>query len=471
MAKRARMTEMEAYAVKTRQSEPVGSRGRGTLLLERKSSGAILCFYRERTAFSDKRLPLGILAKKPKPGTDERSLDEMRTDASRIASDCVTAGGLMQYLELQAEREKENERQRLKLQQQAEEQAKRGSFGELLEAYTENLESEGKASARKIKSLFRVNVLEAHPVLAARYANEIQPHEITMILDAVLSRAPKPRGIGRKAPAPITSMTSTADELRRYLRTAFNFAAASHLAAGKKGKNQGKFFALSGNPAALIPAIKNAAGGNTESLSPSELGEILRHLNSLEDRPSAIAKALIYLGGQRIKQLLAVKWEDLTEETISLLDAKGKKSEAWEHLLPLTPRILEVLAPLLSDPIGPGPFSLKPGRVAHKDTISHLFTRASSILAPQGKTRPFSWQEVRATVETLMAAQGVPPEVRAWLLSHGRSGVQKKHYDRFAYMPQKQAALEQWGRYLDGLASGEEQTDNVVLLSRRKRND
>lgn len=38
MAMRTRMTEMEAYAVKTRQSEPVGSRGKGTLLLQRKAS-------------------------------------------------------------------------------------------------------------------------------------------------------------------------------------------------------------------------------------------------------------------------------------------------------------------------------------------------------------------------------------------------------------------------------------------------
>lgn len=41
MAKRARLTDLEAHAVKTRKSEPVGSRGKGTLLLERKASGGI----------------------------------------------------------------------------------------------------------------------------------------------------------------------------------------------------------------------------------------------------------------------------------------------------------------------------------------------------------------------------------------------------------------------------------------------
>ena len=56
--------------------------------------------------------------------------------------------------------------------------------------------------------------------------------------------------------------------------------------------------------------------------------------------------------------------------------------------------------------------------------------------------------------------------------SHGRSGVQAKHYDRYSYLPEKRAALEQWGRYLDGLATGEESPRNVVLLTRaRKKSD
>lgn len=73
MAKRTRMTEMEAYAVKTRKAEPVGSRGKGSLLLERKASGAINAYYRERTPTSDNRLALGTLAKNPSPNTEEKS--------------------------------------------------------------------------------------------------------------------------------------------------------------------------------------------------------------------------------------------------------------------------------------------------------------------------------------------------------------------------------------------------------------
>ena len=103
MAKRARLTDLEAHAVKTRKSEPVGSRGKGTLLLERKASGGINAYYRERTPTSDQRLPLGTLARKPRPGTGERTLDELRSDAMRLAGEVGRAGGIGKYLEHLAE--------------------------------------------------------------------------------------------------------------------------------------------------------------------------------------------------------------------------------------------------------------------------------------------------------------------------------------------------------------------------------
>lgn len=467
MTKRARMTEMEAYAVKTRKSEPVGSRGKGALLLERKASGAILAFYRERTAATDKRLQLGILVaknKKPNPGTSERTLDELRAEALRVATESGAAGGLEKYLELKAEREANAEVERQLLKRKAEEEARRGTFGEMLEAYADHLEQSGKASARKVRSLFRVNISEFRPALAAKYANEVRPEDIKDLLDAVLERAPKPRGIGNKAKAPNTNMRSTTDELRRYLRTAFNHASASHLAVGRKGNSANKWFSINSNPAALIPTIEDAKGGNTESLEPAELAELLRFLDTIPERKQAIAKTLIYLGGQRIKQLLAVRWDDIGDSTICLLDAKGRKAEAWEHLLPITPRISEIIAPLLADQSGPGPFT------AHKDTISRIFSDASKALVTAGKATPFNWQRVRATCETLLAANGVSTDVRSWLLSHGRSGVQAKHYDRNSYLPEKLTALERWGSYLDGLMSCHlEPGQNVIVLAKRRK--
>lgn len=74
MAKRIRLTEMEAYNVKGKKSEPIGTRGKGTLTLERKTAGFITGYYRERTNAGDKRVPLGTLTASTHKGSPVNSL-------------------------------------------------------------------------------------------------------------------------------------------------------------------------------------------------------------------------------------------------------------------------------------------------------------------------------------------------------------------------------------------------------------
>ena len=57
--------------------------------------------------------------------------------------------------------------------------------------------------------------------------------------------------------------------------------------------------------------------------------------------------------------------------------------------------------------------------------------------------------DIRRTVETRLQALGVSRDVRAQLLSHGRSGgVQAKHYERHDFLKEKAAALALWESYL-----------------------
>lgn len=53
-------------------------------------------------------------------------------------------------------------------------------------------------------------------------------------------------------------------------------------------------------------------------------------------------------------------------------------------------------------------------------------------------------RDIRRTVETQLASIGVTKDIRAQLLSHGLSGVQAAHYDRYEYMNEKHAALVTW---------------------------
>lgn len=464
MAKRIRLTEMEAYNVKGKKSEPIGTRGKGTLTLERKTAGFINGYYRERTNAGDKRLALGTLTKKPRSGTNEMDLDTMRLAALRIATASIAAGGLEQYLNQQVELKAAAE---VELAQKTEREARRGSFGDLLDSYVAHLEKAGKVSHRAVANQFKSHVKDYHPELIMRPAARIEPEDIQLILSGVLGRKPKGRGVGNRAGGGASnSMRSICNNLRLSLQAAFSYATKAHLSPERLA-NSGKIFAIQANPVRDVPAVQGAKRANTESLTPIELGELLRYLDKLPEPKRAIANALIYFGGQRMTQLCATPWTAVTDDTICLLDAKGRKEQAWEHLLPITERISEILAPLVEHRIGTGPFSFSEGSTASTSTIIKAFSEAGRELAASGKTRLFTYRNVRVSAETLMAHQGISTEVRAWLLSHGRSGVQSKHYDRYSYLPEKRAALEQWGRYLDALAEGENSASNVVLLTRR----
>lgn len=471
MAKRIRLTELEAYNVKGKKSEPIGSRGKGTLTLERKAAGFINGYYRERTNAGDKRVALGTLTKNPRPDTNEMDLDAMRLAALRMATASIAAGGIEQYLRQQLKLKANAIAELERLAAQAALEVRRGSFSDLLDSYVAHLRNSGKVSYRAVENQFKAHIKDYHPVLILRPAASIQPEDIQLVLSEVLKRKPKGRGVGNHAAGGASNdMRSVCNNLRLSLQAAFSHAVKAHLSP-ERIAHSGKVFAIQANPVRDVPAVQGAKRANTESLTPHEMGELLRYLDKLPEPKRAITNALIYFGGQRMTQLCAIPWKAVTDDTICLLDAKGRKEHAWEHLLPITGRINEILAPLVEHRIGAGPFAFSEDSTASTSTIIKAFSEAGRELAAAGKTRVFTYRNVRVTAETLMAHQGINSEVRAWLLSHGRSGVQAKHYDRYAYLPEKRAALELWGRYLDALAKGANSSSDIVLLTRKKKSD
>lgn len=462
-----RITDIGLRSLKGKVSEPAdreGKRGFGTLLFERRPSGIVEAYFRQRVGTSESWLKLGTYKRDARAAGN--TLAELRAKANEYAQLAAEFGDVKAHL---AARSAADDAEQQLQKRQAEMDARRGTFADLLDAYTDSLERAGKSSASAVRKTFDLHVKEPFPELVTHPAAAIQPEDIQAILAGVLTRQPRGRGRGNKAAASATNgMRTTADKVRRYLRAAFSHAAKAHLAPERLATD-GKAFFISANPVRDVPVIEGTGLGTTQSYSPAELAELLRYLDQLPERNAAIAKALIYFGGQRLSQFCAVPWERVTDETISLFDTKGRKAQAWEHLLPITDRIREIMQPLFDERIGPGPFALSPGKLVHPDTISELFMQAGRELFKDGKaSAAFTWKNVRVAAETLMAAQGIGKEIRAWLLSHGRSGVQEKHYDRYSYLPEKKAALEQWGRYLDRLKSGDGDGENVVLLSKSR---
>lgn len=83
------------------------------------------------------------------------------------------------------------------------------------------------------------------------------------------------------------------------------------------------------------------------------------------------------------------------------------------------------------------------------------------------KAPTYQLRDIRRTCETMLAGIGIPKDIRAQLLSHGLSGVQAAHYDRYEYIDEKRSALADWERRLDDIAKGKKGS-NVVQIKRKK---
>jgi integrase len=120
--------------------------------------------------------------------------------------------------------------------------------------------------------------------------------------------------------------------------------------------------------------------------------------------------------------------------------------------VPLTERVQRIIQSAPQPHSEAGWAFTTDGRSALRpETVSAAVTEYSAWLEEHAKVKPFTARDLRRTCETRLAELGVSKDIRAQLLSHGISGVQAKHYDRWAYLPEKREALARWEAYLDGL--------------------
>jgi len=177
------------------------------------------------------------------------------------------------------------------------------------------------------------------------------------------------------------------------------------------------------------------------SASPALAGQFSVGVNTLTFR------CVILLGGQRFRQVLRGTWDDYDRQrrVLRLHDAKGRRKAAVSHLLPVSDLVSSMIEALRAfNGLGIFVFSTTAGRSPiHAATLSVAFAevRGASFPATQ-KDSIILGRDLRRSVETRLQALGVERDVRAQLLSRGRSsGVQQRHYERHDYLAEKAAAL------------------------------
>lgn len=418
-------------------------RGQGRLTVRVLPTGVKEFFYRYRAGGVDKTVALGKYDPTGKQGKALAAISDKATDLRKLQRD---TGDVKEHIRAEDRRKDVAARQ--------------GTFRQLLAAYVQSLRDAGKPSAAQAEGIFRRHVLKPFAALANAKANEIESADVQRILARMVTK----------------KITRQVNVARAYLRAAFAYGGkADH--DPRTTARDGVLFGLhgrKGTPVDYVPVIREFERVGNRVLTDDELRAFWLALDSLPITQAATLRLNLALASQRPTQLLRAQWGDFDFEqnTLLLRDTKGRGG-ARDHLLPLTEFALAQLQPLRDlngtpDKKGkrPPPFSADGKRSMVLETLSVAAREVSHTLQRKHKVPTFQLRDLRRTAETMLQRLGIDREVRAHLLSHGRTtGVQGKHYERYDFLKEKREALERWTEHMQRILDPS-RTAQVIPLRR-----
>jgi integrase len=181
----------------------------------------------------------------------------------------------------------------------------------------------------------------------------------------------------------------------------------------------------------------------------------------------------LLLTAQRRDELAHTAWSefDLDKQTWMLPGERTKNGRTHiVHLSALAIEIIEKLPRIASKKLWVFTTGLGGG-----DTPVSGFGRgrqhiAAAMVDASGKeVAPFTLHDLRRSAATGMAALGIAPHVVDKILNHssGKIAGVAKIYNRFEYLPERQAALDAWARHVESLIRPT--PSNVVELLQRAK--
>jgi integrase len=310
------------------------------------------------------------------------------------------------------------------------------TFGDLMTAYVELLESQGKLSVQAVRNQIAKDIEQAHPKLWEAPAASIDLDDCMKVVGQ-LKDEDKPR---------------QADKIRSYIRTAFSEAINArgdvNMPASMRRLN------IKFNPARDMRKVKGSSKAKDRALSLAEFKTYWEHVQELPAPKKSLAILHILTGGQRQQQLARVKIADIDNDTSSMtiLDFKGRRDEPRRHIVPLLPETLEAISNITGS--GEYVFSCDGGKTPIHNAYLNDITKSICEKMQENNElegSPFTAGTIRATIETRLIAKpySVSGDVLANLLSHGMGGVQQRHYQHHSFFEEKLDALNKLKRMLN----------------------
>lgn len=339
---------------------------------------------------------------------------------------------------LEAEK-REKDRQQSIAEQAALNEAARlqGTLGVLLMAYCAQLVRDGKVSAPKVEKALRLHVEAAWPRLWNMPAADVTSDDLMHVIARLVD----------------TGKLREADKVRSYITAAYT--AGIRARQNARALSALRDIRITSNPARDLVAVDGGSNTRERALSVAELRAYWKRIDALPDPDGALLRFHLLTGSQRVEQLARLTTQDLDNDTatVRLLDPKGRRRRPREHVVPLVPAAVDALRTMKGGTLGPYLFTVTQGHSgAVYAIVQHRVRAIADAMNAAGELEhsTFTPGDLRRTVETRLAAEGVTEAVRAQLQSHGLGGVQARHYDRHGYDNEKREALETLHRLIIG---------------------
>src|SRR5262249_43370968 len=161
---------------------------------------------------------------------------------------------------------------------------------------------------------------------------------------------------------------------------------------------------------------------------------------------------LLALTGQRRDEVAGMRWDELDLEARLWTLPRGRVKNDQGHVVPLSPLAVTILksAPGISE----SPFVLTNNGTSPASGYSKGKRKLDALLPAD--MPPWRLHDLRRTVASGMARLGINLPVIEKVLNHASgsfAGIVSV-YQRHSFADEKRAALETWGRHIEGLVFG-----------------
>lgn len=318
---------------------------------------------------------------------------------------------------------------------------RQGTVKALFQFYCDFLESRGQPTHAQIRRIYKADIAG---VIGDMKVKDVTPDDIRAVLRPIIKR----------------KKFIMANRVRSYLVAAFNFGIEWKDATNYDHKVE---FDIAMNPAQAVrkPLKEEKAGERT--LREKEIRAHWSGWGSADDiaQPAGIVLRLILAtGGQRVEEVLRAQWSEFNFRKGLWELPPGRRKNHQGHVVPLGNLALAELKALKAQELSkellfPGkPKADEPEEASIVPMRTDSLGQAVKRFCIRSKCDAFSPRDLRRTVKTLMGYQGIAKETRDRLQGHAMTDVSSKHYDRYDYLAEKRAAVEQWNEYLKGIVEG-----------------